>query len=104
MTVHVLFMSTRGIGSVDSPGLGTVRLREVVTVPGVTDGQAEEGEIVMVVNEEATSILVAHGLDPDASTLERTEASSAGFPVPAARYSMPIVTGRGDKVSIKAMA
>ncbi len=104
MAVHVIFMSPRGIGSEDAPGIGVIRAREEVAAGGVSEGAAQLGEVVMVVNDTASTVLVAYGSTPDAAAVAQTNATSAGFPVIGGRYSPPFVVPAGAKVGVKAAA
>lgn len=104
MAAHVMFMSPRGIGTPHAPGIGNIRLREAVIVPGVTNAVANPGEMVMVVNDDAATILAAYGSAPDAALLVETNASSAGIPVPTKSFSPPMMVRPGEKVSVKALA
>lgn len=104
MTAHVLFLSPRGILTRDAPGVGNIRLREVVAPGGVSDAEAAEGEMLMVVNTGDAAVLFAYGSAPDAAALQQTNVSSAGFPVPAGQVSPPVMAQAGSKVSVKTAA
>ncbi len=104
MAAHVIFFSPRGVGSIDAPGVGDVRLREAVTVPGATTGVAKAGEVVMIANEDGATILVAHGKTPDAAATTSTPDTSAGFPVQGGSLSPPFLPAAGSKIDIKALA
>jgi hypothetical protein len=104
MAAHVIFFSPRGIGSIDAPGVGDVRLREAVTVPGVTTGTAKAGEVVVIANEGGATILVAHGKAPDAAATTSTSNTTAGFPVLKESFSPPFLPAVGSKIDIKALA
>lgn len=104
MAVHVIFFTPRGIGSIDAPGVGDIRVREAVTVPGETTTQAREGEVVMVVNEDAVAILVANGKAPVATLTAATGDSGAGLVVGASKTSPVIVPHVNDKFAIAALA
>ena len=104
MAVQVLFFSPKGIGSINAPGVGQVRLREALAIGGVTTGAAEHREAVVVFNGEASPVLVAHGSAPDAAATEATPATSAGYAVPAGQCSPPFMVATGAKVSVEAVA
>lgn len=104
MTVTVCFFTPQGIGSVAAPGVGHVRIREDITIPGTTTAAAVPGELVMVCNGEADTVAVALGLTPDGNATAANEKTSAGFPVAAGSVSMPFTTRVGDKVSVKAIS
>lgn len=100
MAVQVLFFSPKGIGSINAPGVGQVRLREALSLGDVTTGAAEHGEAVVVFNGEASPVLVAHGSAPNAAVTEATPATTAGYAVPAGQCSPPFMVATGAKVSV----
>lgn len=104
MAVQVLFFTPKGIGSINAPGVGQVRLREPLALGGVTNGVAEHREAVVVFNGEATPILVAHGTAPDASATDATPATTAGYAVAAGQCSPAFMVATGAKVSVEAVA
>lgn len=112
MAAHVHFLSARNLAPIYSgdqsdviaPGIGAVRKREAVSAPGVTTATALAGEIIIVANEDGASVLVAIGANPDAAATTATNATSAGFVVPAGQLSSPFVANAGDKVSVKAVS
>lgn len=103
MAVIVSFVRPKGVGSVNAPGIGSVRVRENVTVPGTTTATVQDGEIVIIGNNETTMVAVAHGTTPDAAAAASTSATSAGFPVAAGAVSDPFVPDTGAKINIKAV-
>lgn len=103
MTVQVIFFTPRGIASAHAPGVGDIRAREAVTIPGTTTAVAQAGESVVVFNGETSGVLVAHGPTPDATATAATMATSAGFPVAAGQISVPIQPATGSKISVKAV-
>lgn len=103
MVAHVIFFSPRGIGSIDAPGVGDVRIREAVTVPGTTTAAAKAGEVVMVLNADEAVVLVAHGKSPDAAATTMTPSTSAGFPVRAGDLSQAFLPADGAKINVKAV-
>ena len=104
MTVVVCFVTPKGIGSAHAPGIGDVRVREDITVPGSTTATAAEGEVVIIGNGEAAMVAAAFGSVPDADATDETSSTSAGFPVAAGSVTGGIVVREGDKVNIKAIA
>jgi hypothetical protein len=101
MTVQVIFFKAKGVGSVHSPGVGDITAREAVTIPATTSRAVADGEIVVVLNEETSAVLVAYGTTPDATATASTAATSAGYPVPAGLVSPPIVAPTGAKINVK---
>lgn len=104
MAVQVLFFSPKGIGSINAPGVGQVRLREALALGDVSTGVAEHREAVVVFNGETTPVLVAHGSAPDAMAAAATPATTAGYAVPAGQCSPPFMVATGAKVSVAAVA
>lgn len=101
MAVTVTFFKPKGIGSVHAPGVGEIRARESVTIPGTTTATVQDGECVVVLNEESDAVLVAHGTTPDAAASPATSATSAGFPVATGEVSPPFIPAVGAKINIK---
>lgn len=101
MAVQVIFFTPRGIGSAHAPGVGEIRAREAVSIPGSTTATVQSGEAVVVLNEESAAVLVAHGTTPDATATASTAATSAGYPVPAGQVSPPILAATGAKINVK---
>lgn len=104
MTVVVSFIRPKGVGSVDAPGVGSIRIREDITIPGTTTATVEDGEVVIVGNGETSMVAVAHGITPDAAAAESTHETSAGYPVAAGTVSDPFVPDTGAKINIKAIS
>jgi hypothetical protein len=112
MPVQVHFCTLKNLSAVTSgnltakpaPAIGSIRAREAVAVAGVSTGVAKAGEILILVNTEASAVLVAIGNAPDAAATAATTATSAGFYLAAGERSLPIVPATGDKVSVKAAA
>ena len=104
MTVTVCFFSPQSIGSVAAPGVGHVRIREDLTIPGTTTAEARTGELVIVCNGEVDNVAVALGLMPDGDATASNEKTTAGFPVASGSVSLPFTTRFGDKVSVKAIS
>lgn len=92
-------------GGAGSASAGRIRKKEVLSVPSTSTITAEAGEVAIVLNTEATGILVAFGSTPDAVATTETAATSAGLGVPSGLESAllgPLAIG--DKISVKAIA
>lgn len=100
MTVVVSFVKPKGIGSVHAPGVGTVRIRENIALPGTTTGTLAEGEVALVANAETSMVAAALGTTPDAAATASTVATQAGVGVGAGQ-SMTFNGAVGDKVNVK---
>lgn len=101
MTVVVSFITPKGIGSVDAPGVGRVRIRENLAVGGTTVASALQGEVVIIGNGETSMIAAAFGTTPDAAATAETVATSAGVPIASASIGVPLMPAAGDKVNVK---
>ena len=101
MTVVVSFVRPKNIYS--ASGIGSVRVREILTVGGTATAGAEDGEMIVVGNGETSMIAAAFGTTPDAAALTKTTATSAGMPIPAGSQSYPIFPTAGDKINVKAV-
>lgn len=101
MAVKVSFMKPGGLGSINAVGLGACRTCETVTVPGTTTASLQDGEIAVLLSTEAASVVAAHGSTPDAAATNATNATSAGYGVPAG-MAVAIAGNVGDKINIKA--
>lgn len=104
MSVLVSFMTPKATGIGPVTGIGDVRTTETLELGGTTTAQAAANEIVIVANEEAATILVAFGKTPDAAATTETSNTTAGFPVAAGQVSPPIITTKGDKIAVAAVA
>lgn len=102
MTVVVSFIKQTARGS-EASGVGQVRIRENITVPGTTTATLLPGELVVVGNAETSMVAVAFGTTPDAAATLATGATSAGLPVPSGGLSYPIIPAFGDKINVKAV-
>lgn len=102
MTVVVSFIRQAARGS-EASGVGKVRVRENITIPGTTTATVQDGELVIVGNAESSMVAVAFGTTPDAAALASTSATSAGMPVPAGQMGFPIIPTTGDKINVKAV-
>ncbi len=101
MPVKVSFIKPGGLGSINAVGFGQCRISETITVPGTTAAALLDGEIVVMCSTEAAAVVAAHGTTPDAAAPAQTNATSAGYGVPAGVLvcAAPKV---GDRVNIKA--
>lgn len=104
MTCYVMFLRPQGIGSINAPGVGYVRAKEAVTVPGTTTNTVRKDEAVVIYNGESGAVMVAHGTTPDAAATVSTGLTSAGFTVPAGQNSIGIRPREGETINIKALA
>lgn len=102
MTVVVSFIRQAARG-LEASGVGDVRVRENVTIPGTTTATLEAGELVLIGNAETSMVAVAFGTTPDAAATAKTAATSAGMPVAAGALSYPIIPAVGDKINVKAV-
>lgn len=103
MTVVVSFITPRGAAD-GSNGIGGVRVRENITIPGTTTETAKAGEMIIIGNGETSMVAAAFGTTPNADAAAETTATTAGFPIPAGQSSYPIVAPIGAKVNIKVVA
>lgn len=104
MTVTVCFFTPQGVGPTkDAPGVGYIRAREAITIPGSTTNTVQSGEAVIVFNGETSGVLAAHGTTPDATAATATATTTAGLPVGAGQSSAPIMAATGSKINIKAI-
>lgn len=82
-----------------------IRKKEVISVPATSTITAELGEFAIVMNTEATAILIAYGSTPDAQAVTETSATSAGLGVPSGLDSALLgPLAQGDKVNAKTVA
>lgn len=100
MTVVVSFLRAKGAGVI---GMGSVRVRENITIPGTTTNTALEDEIAIIGNAETSMVAVAWGTAPDAAALAGTSATTAGVAIGAGAVSYPISLKSGDKINVKAV-
>lgn len=100
MTVVVSFVKPQGAGVI---GMGRVRVRENIAIPGSTTALAEDGEVIIIGNAETSMVAAAWGTTPDAAALAATAVTTAGVPIGAGDVSYPIQPKVGDKVNIKAV-
>ena len=92
-------------GGAGSSAAGSIRKKEVLTVPSTSTITANAGEYAIVLNTEATAILVAYGLTPDAQATTETSATTAGLGVPSGLESALLgPLAQGAKVDVKTVA
>lgn len=104
MSVIVSFVSVKGAGSVHAPAVSDVRVRETLALGGTdTSAMTEEGELVFVLNNETSAVLVAFGSNPDASLAAKSSVSSAGVPVPAGGV-IALYPPENSKINAQAIA
>ena len=103
MTVQVIFFTPQGIRNPAAPGVGRIRAREAVTIPGTTTTTVADGEAVMVYNGETGAVFAAYGSTPDATATAETSATSAGLPIPAGSLSDVLMPNTGAKINVKAV-
>lgn len=92
-------------GGAGAAAAGRIRKKEVLTVPSTSTITAEAGEFAIVLNTEATGILVAYGSTPDAQAGTDTAATTAGLGVPSGLESAllgPLAIGA--KIDVKTIA
>jgi hypothetical protein len=88
-----------------STAAGAIRKKEVLTVPSTSTITANAGEYAIVLNTEATAILVAYGGTPDAQATTETSATTAGLGVPSGLESALLgPLAQGAKVDVKTVA
>lgn len=102
MAAVVSFMSAKS-GGAGVSAVWTVRKMEVLTVPSTSTITAEEGEIAIILNTEATGILAASGSTPNAQATTSTAATTAGLGVSAGLTSPAILLKQDDKIDVKAI-
>lgn len=100
MTVVVSFVKPQGLGSVHAPGVGEVRIRENITIPGSTTASLLNGEVAIVSNAETSMVAAALGTTPDAATTTASAVSQAGVGIGAGQ-SLTFNGKVGDKVNVK---
>jgi hypothetical protein len=104
MAATVCFVTAVSSGG-GGTAAGAIRKKEVLTVPNTSTITANKGEYAIVLNTEATAILVAYGRTPDAQAVTSTSATTAGLGVPAGLDSALLgPLAQGDKVSAKTVA
>ena len=103
MPVKVGFFTPGKLGAIDAIGVGNCRVSETLTVPGTTTITAADGEMALLVSTEASTVVAAHGLNPDAAAVifAGNQQTSAGYGVPPGTF-VPVVVRNGDKINIKA--
>jgi hypothetical protein len=104
MSAVVCFVRAVAAGG-GSTAAGAIRKKEVLTVPSTSTITANAGEFAIVLNTEATAILVAYGSTPDAQATTETGATTAGLGIPSGLES-PLLgpLAQGAKVDVKTVA
>lgn len=102
MSVIVSFAMTAGIGSIHVPGIGAVRLAEIVDLGGVTEGAAQSGEVAVIANGESDPIVIAFGRAPDTDVAAGNEATSAAVGIPAGAVAL-IPVKAGDRIAVASL-
>ena len=104
MPASVSFLRPRTAGG-GATAASAIRKKEVINLASTTTITAEEGEYAIVLNTEATAVLVAYGSTPDAQAATSTAATSAGIAI-ASGLEGPLLgpLTAGDKVNVKAVA
>lgn len=100
MAAVVSFMRAKS-GGADVGAVGSVRKMEVLTVPSTSTITAESDEVAIILNTEATAIMVAFGSTPDAQATTATPATSAGQGIPIGLTSPALLMAQGDKINVK---
>lgn len=104
MAATVCFVTAVAAGG-GGTAAGAIRKKEVLTVPSTSTITANKGEFAIVLNTEATAILVAYGSTPDAQAVTATGATTAGLGVPAGLDSALLgPLAQGAKVDVKTVA
>lgn len=104
MAATVCFLTAVSAGGGGSAA-GAIRKKEVLSVASTSTITANAGEYAIVLNTEATAILVAYGSTPDAQATTSTSATTAGIGVPAGLDSALLgPLAQGDKVNVKLVA
>lgn len=103
MAIHISFITPRGAGSIHAPVVGPCRIRESIASGATTTAATQEGEVVLVVNEEAEVVFVAVGATPNASATASTALTTAGVPVPP-NSPVTFYPPQGSRVSAVASA
>lgn len=104
MSVVVSFIKPKGVGALGAPGIGSCRAKEVLSLTGTSTGASQEGEVIIVANNETTMILMAFGSVPDAQATAETTKTSAGIPIPAGQVGVTIAAPIGSKINVKTVA
>jgi len=103
VTVVVSFVTPKGVGSINAPGIGAVRVREDIALDGTTTATVQDGEVVLIGNAESDMVAVAFGTTPDPDATAATAATSAGVPVGAGQIGL-LCPKPADKIAAKALA
>ena len=102
MAVTVSFVRPGNLVSYPGIGIGQVRKMEVLSVSGTTTTTAEDGEFIVIGNDESSMIRAAIGTTPDAdATSENGAVTTAGYPIGTGQVSDPFVAFAGAKVNVE---
>lgn len=104
MSAVVCFVKAVSAGA-GAAAAGSIRKKEVLTVPSTSTITANAGEFAIVLNTETTGILVAYGSTPDAQAVTETTLTTAGMGVPSGLESALLgPLAQGAKVDVKTIA
>lgn len=102
MTITVSFVRPSELTSYPGIGINQVRKMETLAVGGTTTTVAEDGEFIVIGNDESSMIRAAIGTAPDAdATSENGTVTTAGYPIGAGQVSDPFVGLAGAKVNVE---
>lgn len=99
MAIIVSFAKLVGLGSINAPSIGAVRVAEVVALAGTTVASVQDGEVAVIANGSADMVLIAFGTTPDAHALVATAVSSAFVGIPAGTV-IGIPVPAGSKIAV----
>lgn len=102
MAVRVSFFIPARFGAVRTEIPAAVRKSEDIELNASTTATLSTGELALVVNMEATAVLVAWGTTPNASATTSTADTTAGVAVPAGA-SVIVAPIAGDKINAQAL-
>lgn len=102
MSVIVCFVLPRPLGFIGTPVVGEIRVREDIALDGTTTASTQDGEVIIVANNETDMVAGAVGTTPDPDATAKTTATSAGFPIPAGQTQV-FFPATGAKFSAKAL-
>lgn len=101
MSAVVCFVKAVSAGG-GSTAAGAIRKKEVLTVPSTSTITANAGEYAIVLNTEASAILVAYGSTPDAQAATESSVTTAGLGIPSGLESALLgPLAQGAKVDVK---
>lgn len=100
MPAVISFISTDGASSINVQLISDVRVTESKAIPGTTTAAAVGREAALIVNTEASAIMVAWGTTPDAAALAKTALTTAGVCIPSGQ-SIVVALPIGAKINAK---